>query len=84
MQGATRRSHVREPIATDPPDRLRVPAQESLLGQARMDLTTDLWDDFRYVGSARAQNGPQRRSWADTPRNEQLISVPVCIGFPRL
>jgi hypothetical protein len=84
MQDATRQSHVQEPIATDPPDRLRVPARESLFGQARMDLTTDLWEDFRYLGSARAQNGAQRRSWADTPRNEQLISVPVCIAFPRL
>jgi hypothetical protein len=54
MRDATRRSHVREPIATDPPDRLWVPAQESLFGQARMDLTTDLWDDFQAlrVGSS--------------------------------
>jgi len=33
--------HVRESIATDRPDRLGVPAQESLFGQARMDQSTD-------------------------------------------
>jgi hypothetical protein len=88
MQDATRRSHVREPIATDPPDRLRIPAQESLFGQARMDLTTDLWDDFRSLGSARAQRAsaailggyPSKRT-AD--KCARLYRVPTLVALRR-
>ena len=35
-----------------------------------------------WVGSSAKRASAAIR--ADTPRNEQLISVPVCIGFPRL
>ena len=82
---ATRRSHVREPVATDPPDGLRMPTYEASFGQARMDLNDQLVRRFQVVrvGSS-AKRAAAAILGGHPPQNEQLISVPVCIGFPRL
>jgi hypothetical protein len=46
---ATRRSHVREPVATDPRDGLRIPTYEALFEQARMDLNDQLVRRFQVL-----------------------------------